>query len=102
MDLAAPSLFPNQFVNVRLQLGEREGVLIPVTAVRTGPEGHYVYVVDEAGVAHTRAVTPGMASAEAVLDVELLHWRDEHLWRRSWYFLSGQIYPKYHRTVPDA
>ena len=29
------SLFPNQFVNVRLQLGEREGVLIPVTAVRT-------------------------------------------------------------------
>ncbi|WP_102282785.1 efflux RND transporter periplasmic adaptor subunit [Ottowia massiliensis] len=60
------SLFPNQFVNVRLQLGEREGVLIPVTAVRTGPEGHYVYVVDEAGVAHTRAVTPGMASAEAV------------------------------------
>ena len=61
------SLFPNQFVNVRLQLGEREGVLIPVTAVRTGPEGHYVYVVDEAGVAHTRAVTPGMASAEAVL-----------------------------------
>ena len=61
------SLFPNQFVNVRLQLGEREGVLIPVTAVRTGPEGHYVYVVDEAGVAHTRAVTPGMASADAVL-----------------------------------
>ena len=61
------SLFPNQFVNVRLQLGEREGVLIPVTAVRTGPEGHYVYVVDEAGVAHTRAITPGMASAEAVL-----------------------------------
>ena len=57
------SLFPNQFVNVRLQLGEREGVLIPVTAVRTGPEGHYVYVVDEAGVAHTRAVTPEIGRA---------------------------------------
>ena len=61
------SLFPNQFVNVRLQLGEREGVLIPVTAVRTGPEGHYVYVVDAQSVARMRAIAPGMATADTVL-----------------------------------
>ena len=69
---AAP-LFPNQFVNVRLQLGQREGVLAPVTAVRTGPQGHYVFVIDEAGVAHQRAVTPGLASAEYMLITSGLH-----------------------------
>ena len=30
-------LFPNQFVNARLQLGHDSGVLVPVTALRTGP-----------------------------------------------------------------
>ncbi len=60
-------LFPNQFVNARLQLGSQAGVLVPVTAVRTGPQGDYVYVVDEQRVAHTRPVARGMASVEQVL-----------------------------------
>jgi len=61
------ALFPNQFVNARLQLGTAAGVLVPVTAVRTGPQGDYVYVVDDERTAHMRAVTRGMATVDQVL-----------------------------------
>jgi multidrug efflux system membrane fusion protein len=60
-------LFPNQFVNVQLKLGATSGVLVPVTAVRTGPQGDYVYVVDGEGTAHMRAVKRGGATVENVL-----------------------------------
>ena len=63
-------LFPNQFVNVRLQLGTRAGVLVPVTAVRTGPQGDYVYVIDAERVAHMRSVKRGMATVEHILITE--------------------------------
>src|SRR5690606_37658441 len=33
------SLFPNQFVNVRLTLRTERALVVPVTAVRTGPKG---------------------------------------------------------------
>lgn len=66
-DNADGALFPNQFVNARLQLGSDSGVLVPVTALRTGPQGDYVYVIDEQQVAHMRAVVRGMATAERVL-----------------------------------
>jgi len=61
------ALFPNQFVNARLQLGSAAGVLVPVTAVRTGPQGDYVYVVDDARTAHMRTVTRGLATVDQVL-----------------------------------
>ncbi|NLZ41919.1 MAG: efflux RND transporter periplasmic adaptor subunit, partial [Comamonadaceae bacterium] len=61
------ALFPNQFVNARLLLGHDRGVLVPLTALRTGPQGDYVYVVDDERVAHMRAVTRGIATAEQVL-----------------------------------
>lgn len=61
------ALFPNQFVNARLQLGQDSGVLVPVTAVRTGPQGDYVYVIDDERVAHMRPVTRGMASTDQAL-----------------------------------
>lgn len=60
-------LFPNQFVNVRLQLGVAEGVLVPVTAVRSSLQGDYVYVIDDAQLAHMRPVTQGLVTAEQVL-----------------------------------
>jgi multidrug efflux system membrane fusion protein len=60
------ALFPNQFVNARL-LGTAAGVLVPVTAVRTGPQGDYVYVVDDERIAHMRPVTRGMAAVDQVL-----------------------------------
>ncbi|SDM39569.1 membrane fusion protein, multidrug efflux system [Oryzisolibacter propanilivorax] len=66
-DNADGALFPNQFVNARLQLGTEAGVLVPVTAVRTGPQGDYVYVVDAEQVAHLRPVTRGMASVDRIL-----------------------------------
>jgi len=66
-DNADGKLFPNQFVNVRLQLGTVQGVLVPVTAVRTGPEGDYVYVIDEDSVAHMRRVKRGLATDEQIL-----------------------------------
>lgn len=61
------ALFPNQFVNARLQLGTDSGVLVPVTAVRTGPQGDYVYLIDDQRVAHMRPVTRGMASTDQAL-----------------------------------
>jgi multidrug efflux system membrane fusion protein len=61
------TLFPNQFVNVQMTLGATPGVLAPVTAVRTGPQGDYVYVVDGQGMAHMRAVKRGGATVENVL-----------------------------------
>ena len=61
------ALYPNQFVNVRLQLGTTPGVLVPVTAVRTGPEGDYVYVIDDERVAHMRNVKRGLATVEQIL-----------------------------------
>ena len=69
-DNADGQLFPNQFVNIRLQLGTVQGVLAPVTAVRTGPDGDYVYVVDEDSVAHMRPVKRGLATDEEILIVQ--------------------------------
>ena len=66
-DNAEGQLFPNQFVNVRLQLGATPGVLVPVTAVRTGPDGDYVYVIDAERNAHMRPVQRGGATVEEVL-----------------------------------
>ena len=67
------ALFPNQFVNARLQLGSAAGVLVPVTAVRTGPQGDYVYVVDAERTAHMRTVTRGLATVDQVLVAQGLH-----------------------------
>ena len=44
----ATALFPNQFVNVRLLLRSVEGaVVVPVTAMRHGPNGDFVYVLND-------------------------------------------------------
>ncbi|MEO6281074.1 MdtA/MuxA family multidrug efflux RND transporter periplasmic adaptor subunit [Roseateles sp.] len=46
------SLFPNQFVNVRLQLDTLKGVLVvPTAAVQRGAPGIFVYVVADGTVA---------------------------------------------------
>jgi multidrug efflux system membrane fusion protein len=45
-------LWPNQFVKARLQLTVRKGALvIPAVAVQRGPQGAFVYVVDDDGKA---------------------------------------------------
>ncbi len=52
-------LWPGQFVNVRLLLGERPRcVVVPSEAIQLGPDGSYVYVVVE-GKAKMRSVVTG-------------------------------------------
>ena len=62
------ALFPNQFVNVRLLLRTVAGALtIPVSALRHGTTGDYVFVVDRATrVAALRPVTTGQATTDRV------------------------------------
>ena len=61
------TLFPNQFVNVRLQLRTIAGaVVVPVTALRHGPNGDFVYVVNEDKTVSLRNVTRGEAGVDNV------------------------------------
>ncbi len=61
------ALFPSQFVNVQLQVDViHDAVTVPAAAIRHGPNGDYVYVVDAEQIATMRNVTVGPASDEAV------------------------------------
>lgn len=74
------SLFPNQFVNVRLHLQTLDDVItIPVDAVQYGSQGTYVFVLDDESKARIRmlklgplegdriAVIDGLSEGEAVV-----------------------------------
>jgi membrane fusion protein, multidrug efflux system len=57
---AKGTLFPQQFVNVRLLLDTLSGaIVVPSAAVRQGPQGSYVYVVTPDHTAHVRLVKTG-------------------------------------------
>ncbi len=62
------SLFPNQFVNIRLRVETRRGAtLIPVAAVQRGTVGTFVYVVNpEDKTVNMRTLTLGPNTAEIV------------------------------------
>ena len=62
------TLFPNQFVNVRLVLRTIVGALtIPVSALRHGSGGDYVFVVDPVTrTAALRPVTQGQATVDRI------------------------------------
>lgn len=54
------SLFPNQFVNVRLLVDTLEqAVVVPSAAIASGASGSYVYVIDSSDKVSVRPVTPG-------------------------------------------
>jgi multidrug efflux system membrane fusion protein len=61
-------LFPNQSVNIRLQLGNEETLSIPDAAVQFGSQGTYVYVIDDEDTASVRQVALG-ASSDARVEV---------------------------------
>lgn len=64
---AGGPLFPNQFVNVRLLLRTIPGaVVVPVTALRHGPNGDFVYVVNADNTVALRNVTRGEASVDDI------------------------------------
>ena len=67
-DNSALALFPSQFVNVRLQLRTIENaVVVPVTALRHGNDGDYVYVLNaEKRTVSLRPVTRGQATVDKI------------------------------------
>lgn len=61
------ALFPSQFVNLRLQVRtEKDAVVVPVTALRLGSSGEYVYVVNADRTVSARTVQRGLATADKV------------------------------------
>ena len=57
---ADEALFPNQFVNVRLQVSTlKDAVVIPAAAVQFGSKGTYVYIVNAKNQSTIRAVVLG-------------------------------------------
>ena len=64
---ATTQLFPNQFVNARLLLRiQKDAIVIPVTAMRHGPNGDFVYVLNEDRTVSIRNVTRGIATTDAI------------------------------------
>lgn len=63
------TLFPSQFVNVRLEVRNIENaVVVPVTAVRLGANGDYVYVLNAADrTVSLRPIKRGPATAEKIV-----------------------------------
>lgn len=54
------ALFPNQFVNARLQVEERENAIIaPSNAILRGSQGTYVYVVSAEGAVEAKPIKLG-------------------------------------------
>ena len=66
---AGGALFPNQFVNARLLLRTIDAaVVVPVIALRHGPSGDFVYVVNADHTVSLRNVTAGVSGVD---DVEI-------------------------------
>jgi multidrug efflux system membrane fusion protein len=59
------SLFPNQFVNVRLLVDTLKGaVTVPTAAIATGAPGSYVYVIDSTDKVALRKVITGVSNQD--------------------------------------
>ena len=54
---ASRTLWPGQFVNVRVYIGEiRDGLTVPSSAIQRGPDGPFVYVANRDGKAKQTSV----------------------------------------------
>jgi multidrug efflux system membrane fusion protein len=61
------SLWPNQFVNVRLLLETRKGsTVIPAAAIQRGPQGTYVFAVKQDKSVEVRPVTVALTQSNFV------------------------------------
>jgi multidrug efflux system membrane fusion protein len=66
-DFANPdgTLFPQQFVNVKLLIQTlHDQVIVPAAAIERGSSGAFVYVVDKDSTANMRAVTLGVTQGD--------------------------------------
>ncbi len=60
-------LFPNQFVNIRVLVGKKEGItIVPSTAIQRGPQGTFVFVVGSSGIASIRTVKESITEGNQV------------------------------------
>jgi multidrug efflux system membrane fusion protein len=60
---AKNTLFPSQFVNARILLDTlHDAIVVPVTALRHGPSGDFVYVLNDDHTVTQRAVTQGQST----------------------------------------
>ena len=61
------TLFPSQFVNVRMLLDTTRGaIVVPVTALRHGSDGDFVYLLNADHTVSLRKVAAGQATADRV------------------------------------
>jgi membrane fusion protein, multidrug efflux system len=61
-------LWPGDFVNARVLLDVRRGVLvIPAPAIQRGPEGIFTWVVNPQGVVEARPITVGPTTADQTI-----------------------------------
>jgi multidrug efflux system membrane fusion protein len=64
---AGGALFPNQFVNVTVLVETLHNqVVVPATAIRHGPQGDFVWVLQPGRTVKTRPVQVGPGTAETV------------------------------------
>jgi len=65
------TLWPGQFVNVRLMLDTIKGAIVaPSPAVQRGPSGAFVYILGDDGAAHMRVVKTGRQDEAIVVVTE--------------------------------
>jgi len=58
-------LFPNQYVNVVLNIGELKGVVVvPEAAIQLSDAGNFVYVVNAQNVVHKQMITEGPSATD--------------------------------------
>ena len=69
-DNSDESLWPGQFVNVRVEIAVRQNALVvPISVVQQGPEGPYCFVVGQDRVVQKRALKIGFVNkTTAVID----------------------------------
>jgi multidrug efflux system membrane fusion protein len=64
---ARNALFPSQFVNVRILLDTlKDAVVVPITALRHGPNGDFVYLLDDDRTVSQVNVTQGISTVDTV------------------------------------
>ncbi len=65
------ALWPGEFVNVRLRLYvERDALVVPATAVVTGQQGTFVFVVGDDSTAATKPVKLGRTAGDVAIVAE--------------------------------
>ena len=64
---ARNALFPSQFVNVRILLDTlKDAIVVPVTALRHGPAGDFVYLLNDDRTVSQVPVTQGVSTVDSV------------------------------------